>query len=152
LANANTKGNPQDPSCRASCIVVPDGDSAQNRTIECIGACPKGNGTSDDNAAFELCQKGCIASATLTSATAAATATGGSGGSTGGSGSGATGTNGGASSGAVKTATGTGASGGAATSTGAAASASSSKAAGENLRVGMSVGGVVGLFAAIIAL
>jgi len=137
--------NPQDPSCRAGCIVVPDGDSAQNHTIECIGACPKGNGTSEDNANFENCQKSCIASATLTSSGPAATATG----STGGSATGGSAT-GGSATGGAKT---TGTSGNTATGTnGAVASATSSKAAADNVRVGVSVAGVVGVFAAVFAL
>jgi hypothetical protein len=63
-----------DPSCRAACIVVDEGDfTQQNRTIDCITECPKGNGTETDNLNFENCQKACIAE---TPASETATSTG----------------------------------------------------------------------------
>lgn len=59
---------------------------------------------------------------------------------------------GGSATGGAKT-TGTGTSGNTATGTnGAVASATSSKAAADNLRLGVSVAGVVGVFAAVFAL
>jgi len=126
-----------DPSCRAKCVVVPEGDySQQNRTIECIADCPKGNGTATDNLNFENCQKDCLVSATMTSATAAPTATGGSTGS-------------GPVTGDAKP---SGTNGAGVSATGSSPSATSSKSAAGNVQLGVSVVGVVGLFAALFAL
>lgn len=126
-----------DALCRSKCIVINEGDYAQqNRTIDCVSACPKGNGTEADNLTFENCQKGCLASATVTPATTRATATGT------GSGSAATGTGSG-NSGDVRASGTSGGSGGSATQSGSAA-ASSSGSAADNVRVG-ALAGFVGL-------
>ena len=66
-------GSASDAICRAKCIVASEGDYAQqNKTIDCISDCPKGNGTAADNLAFENFQKGCLMSATIGVSTLAA--------------------------------------------------------------------------------
>ncbi|TVY91696.1 hypothetical protein LAWI1_G002969 [Lachnellula willkommii] len=159
----------KDPSCRQSCIIVPEGDySAQNNTIACIDSCTQGDGTSAANAAYEACQKGCVASAATTPAsTSAAKETGTATGTASETGTGsatgkATGTE--SASGSEKTATGTNAWGlvkgmiancliGGSTSTAASSSAAAtSKAAADTVRMGVSLTGVLGIFAAILAL
>ncbi|KAH8822109.1 hypothetical protein F5884DRAFT_770021 [Xylogone sp. PMI_703] len=69
-----------DTTCRANCITLSlEGYAEQNHTIECISACPHGNGTAVDNLAYENCQKACLSSATVVSASIpSATATSGS--------------------------------------------------------------------------
>ncbi|RDL41097.1 uncharacterized protein BP5553_01076 [Venustampulla echinocandica] len=130
-----------DPACRAKCIVIPEGDYAQqNRTIDCISECPKGNGTATDDKNFLNCQKGCLASATITpSSTPAATGTGKSGA-------------GNTSGGAKPTGTATDGSEVSASGSGSSPAATSSKSAADNVHLGISVAGVVGLFAAVFAL
>ncbi|KAH6662341.1 hypothetical protein B0J14DRAFT_645333 [Halenospora varia] len=133
--------NPRDTTCLNACIVAPSG--TVNPIITCINSCPQGDGSSTANAAYLLCQKNCLSAATVTSTSAAATGTG--------AGS-VTGSAGVTTS--AGTATGT-AAGGVSTGSGTAtssAAAKSSSAAAENVRVGASVAGAFGLFAAVFAL
>jgi len=135
--------DPKDTSCRSGCIIVPEGDyAAQNRTVDCISACVQGNGTEAENEAYEACQKGCVASATISPSSTAPKETG-------------TGTAKGTATGSGGKTTGTGtateASGGS-TSTGSSPSATSSKAAADTLRMGVSLTGILGMGAAILAL
>ncbi|KAI1265651.1 hypothetical protein F5Y18DRAFT_435598 [Xylariaceae sp. FL1019] len=50
-----------DTTCRAHCIAVPSPDTANvNATTSCVAACPQGQGTAADNAAYADCVNGCI--------------------------------------------------------------------------------------------
>ncbi|KAH8646013.1 hypothetical protein BGZ60DRAFT_438349 [Tricladium varicosporioides] len=135
--------NPRDTACLNACIVAPSG--TVNPIISCISSCSQGDGSSSANAAYLSCQKNCLSAATVTSTSAAATGTGTGAGTVTGSAGVTT---------SAGTATGT-AAGGVSTGSGTATSSSaakSSSAAAENVRVGASVAGAFGLFAAIFAL
>ncbi|PVH69340.1 hypothetical protein DL98DRAFT_505866 [Cadophora sp. DSE1049] len=123
-----------DAKCRAKCVVSDLDYVQQNKTIDCISACPKGNGTAADNLAFESCQKGCLASASISvykTTTNIYSSTSG---------------------GIRTTASGTMSNVAASTTTGTTSASTSSKAAADALRIAASMGGVMGVFAAVIVL
>ncbi|KAF4636867.1 hypothetical protein G7Y89_g1219 [Cudoniella acicularis] len=139
-----------DATCRNKCLIAPS--SPSNALNACINACPQGNGTAADNAAFLLCNTNCKASVGSSVATQTGSQTGSASagatvavtqGSTGsaGTGSGPTATSGGSTAGGVATA-----------SSGAATATKSSAASADNIRIGASLAGVVGVFAAVFAL
>jgi len=136
-----------DVDCRAACIsaATPDATAANN-TNNCVAACPKGNGTAAENAAYATCLEGCIKKY-YTSTGAAATATGDSGNNNAAS----TGT--GTVTGSV--ASGTGSSSGSShgsSSSSASAKSSSSASAADMVRVGGSAVGLLAFLAFFMAL
>ncbi|KAH8821776.1 hypothetical protein F5884DRAFT_102338 [Xylogone sp. PMI_703] len=146
------------PICRASCVPVANGDTAQqNRTFECIAACSPGKGTASDNLAYTNCQKACLTGAAVTSPPAASpTATAGSS-----SGSSSQLSDSGDSSSAVSHSKGSGSNHGSGTATssasGSSASSASSSSATPNaasgkMQLGSSCAGILGIFAAVLAL
>ncbi|RAO69396.1 uncharacterized protein BHQ10_005408 [Talaromyces amestolkiae] len=70
-----TKCDPTDVCCNAACYQVPCPDNSMaNETTECAAACPQGNGTADETAAYASCQQACFSSLFFTG-TAATKAT-----------------------------------------------------------------------------
>jgi len=69
--------NAGDVYCIAQCqgLPVPDA-TAINATHNCIAACPQGDGTAADNAAYAACEQGCISSLYYTASSAWPTYTG----------------------------------------------------------------------------
>jgi len=134
-----------DVTCRAACISASTPDAtAANNTNNCVAACPKGNGTAADNAAYATCLEDCIKE--YSTATGAAA-----------SGTGDSGNNNAASTG-TGTATGSAASGSGASSgsshgsSSPSASSTSSSSAADMVRVGGSAVGLLAFLAFFMAL
>ncbi|OAA61166.1 hypothetical protein SPI_05190 [Niveomyces insectorum RCEF 264] len=144
--------------CLDACAAgdVPNPDTAQvNATNNCVAACPQGNGTATDNLNYANCVSACIGENYFTSTGTPAPTNGAGAGAAGGSaGAGASGPTGttktGSATGAGKTGTATGTGTGTATDSGP--SATTTKNAGTSVRVTSSVVGLLGFFAAVLAL
>ncbi|KUJ07780.1 uncharacterized protein LY89DRAFT_677562 [Mollisia scopiformis] len=137
---------PGDVNCQAACVGSAHPNSVQvNQTNVCADNCPKGDGSTSANNAYEACLDSCIQSYYPTSQTAAPVSVGS--GSVTSVSAGATGTAGQATgSGSATTST-------SASGTGSVAATSSSKAAGaNNLPYIASAGGFGGLLLAFLAL
>lgn len=141
-----------DICCQAKCVGVPCPDQGMaNKTTECAAACPQGNGSPADTAAYGQCQFSCISSYFFTPAGAATLPTGAAtsaastthGSATGGSTTGAASKSGGSSGSGSQTAS--------ATSSGASAK-SSGGAASPHHQLGSSAAGIIGLVMAALAL
>ncbi|KAK3310049.1 uncharacterized protein B0T15DRAFT_22299 [Chaetomium strumarium] len=150
---------PGDVACTSKCIAVPNpSDSQVNNTNNCVGNCPKGNGTEPEVAAYQKCVQDCINSNYFTATAGTPSPTGSSGsdnnnnnnnndgnnngdGSSSGSGSGNGNTN----------PSGTSGNGASGTESGAAAT-SSTGAASQLMQVSGSAVGILGFLAAVMAL
>jgi len=121
-----------DATCRTNCVLV---GVRVNPIADCQATCVHGNGTDAENLAYDNCMSGCISTAgvqataitTGSPSTSFATATG-------------------TAAGAVNTG------GSSGTTTGSSAAATAKTNASDRLHIGLSIGGLLGLFAAMVAL
>ncbi|KAH6660554.1 hypothetical protein BKA67DRAFT_530649 [Truncatella angustata] len=146
-----------DVDCQAQCINVPSPDeSAVNKTNECSNACVQGNGTQAETEAYAACLQDCVNKYYFPSSVGTTTGTGATGSGSSGSVSttsvATTITSGGSTFATTVASTIThGSSSGSATGT-AAPSSSSGSAGDVVFRPGSSVVGLLGAFAAVLAL
>jgi len=130
---------PGDVMCQAACVGVAHPNASQvDLTTQCAMKCDQGDGSPAATKKYAECQQACIASYFPTSQTVAAGPAG--------TATGAAASNSASATGSGATASRTG------TATGSAASTSSTGAAANNVPVGASAAGLVGIFMAIFAL